>query len=178
MNALTPELVERARGGDARAQSDVLGTVKPVFERFFASRIGRVAEVDDLVQNTLLRVNASFEQIHDPARFKGFAMKAALFELQDYYRGRYTLREQLYDPDLPAGASHDAPAGLALDTERMFASLTPTARTILTLKAQGYKYHEIAEAIESTEAAVKMQVKRAVDRLREFMLLLVLLIAG
>lgn len=179
MDALTPELVGRAREGDARAQSDVLRAVKPVFERFFASRIGRVAEVDDLVQNALLRVHGSFGQIQDPARFKGFAMKAALFELQDYYRGRYTLREQLYDPDLPADASHDAPAGLVLDAERMLAALTPAARQILTLKAQGYKYGEIAETIGSTEAAVKMQVKRATDRLRNMALIaLLLLLAG
>ncbi len=166
MDALTPILVGRARSGDTRAQSDVLRTIKPVFERFFTARIGRVAEVDDLVQNALLRLHGSFDRIQDPARFKGFAMKAALFELQDYYRGRYTLREQLYDPDLPADTSHDAPAGLEMDAETLLSTLTPHARQILTLKAYGYRYEEIAQMVDSTEAAIKMQVKRATEKLR------------
>jgi RNA polymerase sigma-70 factor (ECF subfamily) len=178
VDALTPDLVGRARDGDARAQTVVLETVKPVFERFFTSRIGPVTEVDDLVQNTLLRVHGSFERIQDPARFKGFAMKAALFELQDYYRGRYTLREQLYDPDLPADTSHDAPAGLEMDAEKLLNALTPKARQILTLKAYGYRYEEIAETIGSTEAAVKMQVKRATEKLRGLMAGLALIAVG
>ncbi len=166
MDALTPELVGRARSGDLSAQSDVLRSIKPVFERFFAARLGRIAEVDDLVQNALLRLHSSFDRVQDPARFKGFAMKAALFELQDYYRGRYTLREQLYDPDLPAGSSHDAPAGLEMDAETLLSTLTPHARQILTLKAHGYRYEEIAQMVDSTEAAIKMQVKRATEKLR------------
>jgi RNA polymerase sigma-70 factor (ECF subfamily) len=39
----------------------------------------------------------------------------------------------------------------------------------MELKLMGYRYEEIADMIDSTEAAVKMQVKRAVERLRDLL---------
>ncbi len=43
------------------------------------------------------------------------------------------------------------------------------------MKALGYRYEEIADMVETTEAAVKMQVKRALPKLRAMLGVLVLL---
>lgn len=167
MQAFDPEAVQRAQDGDEAARTQLLRRLDPVLRRFFTHRIGSRTEVDDLVQNTLLRVHSGLEALQNPERFKAFAMKAAVFELQDFYRGRYTAKEHLYDPDRPpadpAGTEH---AGLRMDLERALESLTPKARRILELREMGYPYKEIAEMVETTEAAVKMQVKRAFERLR------------
>ena len=123
--------------------------------------------VDDLVQNTLLRVHGGLDALKDPERLKAFAMKAALFELHDLYRGRYGPKESLYDPDFPPEAAPSAAeAGAAVDAERALALLTPRARRILELRECGYRYQEIAEMIGTSEAAIKMQVKRAFDKMR------------
>jgi RNA polymerase sigma-70 factor (ECF subfamily) len=45
--------------------------------------------------------------------------------------------------------------------------LTDHARAILELRELGYPYAEIADTLDTTEAAVKMQVKRAFARLRD-----------
>ena len=53
-----------------------------------------------------------------------------------------------------------------MDIERALEVLTPKARRIIELREMGYPYKDIADMVETTEAAVKMQVKRAFERLR------------
>lgn len=162
-----PVLVGQAQAGDRQAREDLFRRLQPLLRAFFIKRIGMKTEVDDLVQNTLLRVHGGLEDLKDVRRLKAFAMKAALFELQDLYRGRYGTKESLYDPEQPPErAELTGAAGAGVDAERALASLTPKARRILELREYGYRYQEIAEMIGTTEAAIKMQVKRAFERMR------------
>ena len=160
--------VERARTGDAAARDTLLAGITPVLRSFFRSRLGGSDDVDDLVQNALVRVHRGFDALQRADRFKAFAMKAALYELQDFYRGRYSSREALFDPDLPTPGSVDADdVALRMDLERALTTLTAHARAILEMRELGYPYAEIAETLGTTEAAVKMQVKRSFARLRD-----------
>jgi RNA polymerase sigma-70 factor (ECF subfamily) len=169
------DLVVRAQAGDDRAREQLLRSLKPVLRAFFVKRIGLKPTVDDLIQNTLLRVHNGLEALKDPNRLKGFAMKAALFELHDLYRGRYGPKEVLYDPEYPLERAErdDVSAGIALDLERALSILTPRARRILELREYGYRYQEIAEMIGTSEAAIKMQVKRAFEKMRNVLTALV-----
>lgn len=168
------ELVNRARNGDSGATEAVLRLVQPILRSFFIGRIGKGPDVDDLVQNTLLRLHRGLPDLNDPSSLKSFAMKAAIFELQDFYRGRYSLKEHLFDPDAPPTEGYvPATEAEAFDVDRIMAALTPHARRILELRAYGYKYDEIGEMVGSSEAAIKMQVKRALDKLRTLFALLV-----
>ena len=175
MAPFDPEVVARAQRGDEDARTRLLAALEPILRAFFTSRIGRGPDVDDLVQNALIRVHRGLDALQQPDRLKAFAMKAALFELQDFYRGRYSAREALYDPDLPpADPRGTESAGLRVDLERAMTVLTDHARRILELRELGYPYAEIAEMLDTTEAAVKMQVKRAFARLRDALTALVL----
>ena len=174
-----PLTVERAQTGDASARDALLAAITPVLRGFFRSRIGAADDVDDLVQNALVRVHRGFDALQRADRFKAFAMKAALYELQDFYRGRYSSREALFDPDLPTPGSVDAPdVALKVDLERALSTLSEHARAILEMRELGYPYTEIAESLGTTEAAVKMQVKRAFARLREVLTLAAVLAAA
>ena len=167
MHPLSPQAVALAQSGDAGARDALFGAIQPVLRSFFFARIGRTPDADDLIQNALIRVHRGLDALENPARLKAFALKAALFELQDFYRGRGQLREALFDPDLPTPGSVDADDGAdRLDLDRALGSLTDHARQILELRELGYPYAEIAETLDTTEAAVKMQVKRAFERLR------------
>jgi RNA polymerase sigma-70 factor (ECF subfamily) len=167
-NALDPANVLRAQAGDARARDAILMHIQPILRGYFIKRIGRQPEVDDLVQNTLLRVHTGLKDLAKPGSLKAFAMKAALYELQDYYRGRYDMKEHLYNPDLPPPAHTEDPTrGAGMDVERALEVLTPHARRIIELREYGYRYKEIAQMVDTTEAAVKMQVKRAFDKMRD-----------
>lgn len=173
------ELVDRARNGDAQAIDDVLTRIQPVLRAFFTSRIGAGADVDDLIQNTLLRLHRGLPELNDPSSLKAFAMKAALFELQDFYRGRYSLKEQLFEPVHPP-VEESVPADEApqFDVERILSAITPHARRILELRAYGYRYEEIGKMVGSSEAAVKMQVKRALDKLKRLFAVVVIALSG
>ncbi len=173
---LSAAAVERARSGDAGARERLLAALQPILRRFFTGRIGTRADVDDLVQNTLVRIHTGLESLHDAERLRGFAMKAALFELHDYYRGRYSAKETLYDPEIPLAGGVEGDAAADLDVDRVLAALPDKARRILELRAYGYRYEEIARMVESTEAAIKMQVKRALEKVRDLLASLVLLV--
>lgn len=163
-------LVARAQAGDQQARERLLLQLEPILRAFFIKRIGVKPEVDDLIQNTLLRVHGGLDDLKNIERLKAFSMKAALFELQDLYRGRYSAKENLYDPEFPPEqVERPAKTGLQVDLERALDQLTPKARRILELRQYGYRYEEIAEMIGSTEAAIKMQVKRAFEKLRKIL---------
>lgn len=167
---LAAESVARARAGDREYEERILARLRPILHTYFIKRIGLKPEVEDLIQNTLIRVHNGLKDLDHPDRFMGFVMKAALYELHDLYRGRYSGREALFDPARPPEYSTDASSsGLSIDAERALRSLTPKARQILELRSYGYRYKEIAEMVDSSEAAIKMQVKRAFERMRRLL---------
>lgn len=174
--SLDTALVDAARDGDQRALNEILLKLERVFRAFFLNRIGARDEVEDLVQNSLLRVSGGIRDLNDSSRLKAFAMKGAFFELQDLYRGRYRAKESLYDPQLSMDAVEDVDAADRLDLERALSQLSDHARRILELREYGYRYEEIAERLDTTEAAVKMQVKRAFEKMREVLAAILLLI--
>lgn len=169
-------LLTRARTGDRQAESALMEGLQPTVRAYFFRRVGDHAELDDLVQNTLLRVFRGINEIKDVERVRAFTLKAALFELQDLYRGRYGSREVTVAEEIAEPAVRPMRSGLNLDIERALATLTPKARRIIELKALGYRYEEIADMVETTEAAVKMQVKRALEKLRTILGILALLV--
>lgn len=162
------QIVEHAQQGDDEAFALLLTRIEPMLRSFFISRIGARSEVDDLVQNTFLRLHRGLPELRDNTRLKSFTMRAAIFELQDYYRGRYGPKEYLFDPDsFQDHADYEEDAGVAVDLNRAFQALSDKARTIMQLREYGFRYEEIARKLDTTEAAVKMQVKRAFEKMRE-----------
>ncbi|HUF09545.1 MAG TPA: sigma-70 family RNA polymerase sigma factor [Rhodothermales bacterium] len=166
----TPEFVDRIQAGDSGAEERLLARLRPILHTYFIKRVGLKPEVEDLIQNTLLRVHRGLSDLQRSDRFMGFAMKAALYELHDLYRGRYGGREVLYDPaDPPKEAAGTTNSAESIDVQRALGTLSPRARQILELREYGYRYKEIADMIHTSEAAVKMQVKRAFERMRRLL---------
>lgn len=175
--AFDPDQVRQAQNGDEQARNELLRRLEPMLRGYFIKRIGPETEVDDLVQNTLVRVHESLDDLQKPGSLKSFAMKAALFELQDYYRGRYDMKERLRDPELPPGRTTDPEDRSAhVDVEKALDALTPKARRIMELREYGYLYREIAQMLDTTEAAVKMQVKRAFETMKEALSVILILV--
>ncbi len=176
-----PERVRAAQNGDERALNALLNALEPILRGYFIKRIGKGPDVDDLVQNALLRVHKGLDDLRKPGSFKSFAMKGALYELQDFYRGRYDMKENLFDPEKPLQRTTKANDSLpGMDVERALEALSPKARRIIELREYGYRYREIAQMIDTTEAAIKMQVKRAFDKMRDALssLLAFIVVAG
>jgi RNA polymerase sigma-70 factor (ECF subfamily) len=175
--AFDPDRVKAAQDGNEQARNGLLRRLEPILRGYFIKRIGAETDVDDLVQNTLVRIHKSLNDLEKPGSLKSFAMKAALFELQDYYRGRYDMKETLQDPDLPLGRTTDPEDRSAhVDVEKALEALTPKARRIMELREYGYLYREIAQMLDTTEAAVKMQVKRAFETMKDALSALLILL--
>jgi len=122
---LSADFIARAKAGDRRCEERMLARLRPIMHTYFIKRIGLRPEVDDLIQNTLLRVHNSLKDLEYPERFMGFAMKAALYELHDLYRGRYSGREVLFDPTVPPEYASDSNVSAnAVDAERASEALS------------------------------------------------------
>ena len=65
-----PATVSRAQAGDAAARDALLAAVTVPIRAFFRSRIGGAPEVDDLVQNALIRVHRGLDALQRTDRFR------------------------------------------------------------------------------------------------------------
>ena len=77
----------RAQNGNGLARNLLFRRLTKVLRSYFRAKVGDQAVVDDLIQCTLLRLHNGLLALEQPDKLKAFAMKAALFELHDYYRG-------------------------------------------------------------------------------------------
>lgn len=89
-------LLERWRGGDSRANSELLGRHYKSLHRFFANKVS--SDIDDLVQQTMLALLASRERFEQRSSFRAYLLSIARFQLYDYYRRCRRVREVIeYD---------------------------------------------------------------------------------
>ena len=55
---------------------------------------------------------------------------------------------------------------MQIDFKKALKNLPEKSQLILKLQSEGYKYSEIAKMLGLSESAVKMQVKRSVEKLQ------------
>jgi RNA polymerase sigma factor (sigma-70 family) len=139
--------------------------------------------VDDLSQETYLRLLKNLTTIREPMKLRSFVAKVALHVTQDYFRGKYREKEEELEPHLlttPASESglghgsretgHDNQTVRKVDLERAMAELPDKARQIILMRAEGHKYEEISAQVGLTVSGVKMQAKRNLEKLKTALL--------
>ena len=167
-------LVAAVRRGEASAFEELyrrqVGTLYGLAYRL----AGRAADAEELVQEAFVRAwenRATFQSSVHLARW----LKRVLVNcwINDLRRRRPGSPNGAGDPledESPATAIPPAPAGLRLDLERALRSLTPRLRAVVTLfDLYGCGHEEIAELLEMTPGAAKVQLHRARTRLREIL---------
>ncbi|MFI1961794.1 sigma-70 family RNA polymerase sigma factor [Streptomyces althioticus] len=122
--------VEAARRGDQRAQDDLVATCLPLVYNVVGRALNGHPDVDDVVQETMLRVLGSLGSLDDPARFRSWLVAVTMNQLRHHWRDHRT--------DPPRSGLHDA-RELA-DPGADFVDLT-----ILRLGLEGQR-REVAEA--------------------------------
>ncbi|WP_028812551.1 sigma-70 family RNA polymerase sigma factor [Streptomyces flavidovirens] len=122
--------VEAARAGDRQAMEDLVAAEMPIVYNIVGRALNGHPDVDDIVQETMLRLVRSLGELRDPARFRSWLVAIAMRCIRDRARARQTapLLSVLADEREPAGAGAD------------FVDLT-----ILRLGLQGQR-QEVAEA--------------------------------
>ncbi|MFI8206138.1 sigma-70 family RNA polymerase sigma factor [Streptomyces sp. NPDC085937] len=122
--------VEAARRGDQRAQDELVAVCLPLVYNVVGRALNGHPDVDDVVQETMLRVLGSLGSLDDPARFRSWLVAVTMNQLGHHWRDHRT--------EPPRSGLHDA-RELA-DPGADFVDLT-----IVRLGLEGQR-REVAEA--------------------------------
>ncbi|MFE2279959.1 sigma-70 family RNA polymerase sigma factor [Streptomyces sp. NPDC059454] len=94
------ETVEAAQRGDARAQDELVAAYLPLVYNIVGRALNGHPDVDDVVQETVLRALAALGSLNDPAGFRSWLVAITMNQLRHHWREHRTA---------PAGTTlHDA----------------------------------------------------------------------
>lgn len=139
---------------------------------FCLRQVGDEAEAADAFQDTFRRLIRARHRYEERGRFKSWLFTLARRACAERARSRSSGPERRLEEDAaptPVARNSD-PSTRAADQDvlqRVLARLTEAQREVLLLaKYEGFSYAEIAEMTDTTEAAVKQRVYRALKKLR------------
>lgn len=153
--------------GDAGAHAALLRALVPLLRSFFGRRLrGAEADVEDLVQETLMAIHTR-RGTYDRARpFVAWAYAVARYKMIDQFRRtRSTVPiEGLEDILIAEGFENACTA--RMDIDRLLGGLSPKqARAIRATRIEGLSTAEAAKAGGLSETDVKVSVHRGLKAL-------------
>ncbi|MET8506958.1 sigma-70 family RNA polymerase sigma factor [Streptomyces sp. NPDC004787] len=175
----TAALVEAARAGDARAGDELARTCLPLVYNVVGRALDGHADVDDVVQETMVRALDGLPALRDPARFRSWLVAIAMNRI----RHRWHERQRAPLPGLERVAALADPAGdftgltilrLGLTGQRREVAeatrwLDETDREVLSLwwleAAGDLSRAELAEALGVPPGHAAVRVQRMKERL-------------
>jgi RNA polymerase sigma-70 factor (ECF subfamily) len=160
-------LMLRALGGDGAAYRALLQRLQGHLRAYFARRLGRASEAEDLLQETLIAMH-SRRETYDPSRpFTAWVYAIARYKLIDHFRRtRRRAEDPLDDPDMLFSAADAQAVEARLDVTRLLGRLPErTQRLIRDVKIEGLSTAEAAARHGMTESAVKVGVHRGLKTL-------------
>lgn len=150
--------------GDAAAQTELLRALGGYLRAYFGRRVGGgAAEVEDLVQDTLIAIHFK-GRTYDPARpFLHWAYSVARYKLIDHYRRRGARPEAPIEAAEALFAHDDLEARTASqDLAKLLDTLPVRQRTLLRdVKITGLSIREAADRAGMSESAGKVSIHRA-----------------
>jgi RNA polymerase sigma-70 factor (ECF subfamily) len=162
--------------GDHHALETLLARHKDDLTRILWRFTRRRADLEDLVQDALLRIVRGLPGWRDNKPFPHWIRRIAANVGRDYYRRGTTARRWIADHDPDDGEpEHEAtepsadPAARAASAEVMdyLAQLPPDDRTLLTLHyLEGWDFEEIGRLLGWSAPVTKVRAFRARRRLR------------
>ncbi|HQN51413.1 MAG TPA: sigma-70 family RNA polymerase sigma factor [Phenylobacterium sp.] len=165
-------LMLRGQAGDAAAWRELLALLSVRLRMFFARRLDGGADVEDLVQETLLAVHRR-RMTYDPAQpFTAWAHAIAKYKLIDHWRRNRSRRHEPLDDlaDFLAAPETEAPETRG-DLDRVLAHLPDRQQKLVRdVKLQGLSLAEAGARAGISEGAAKVALHRALKALTEFAL--------
>lgn len=167
-------LVERARGGDRAAQNALVERYYNDCWRYAFRLLGDRADAEDAVQETFMRAIAALPRYADQARFRGWLFTILVNQCRNLAvsRARRALRFTPLTTDTDAQTPDESgqPADDHDSFTRALSVLEPLQREAILLRfGEELGYAEMARLTGASESALKMRVKRGVERMRALM---------
>lgn len=144
-------------------QSFYAATARPL-RAYVARTLGDFGQVDDIVQESFLRLLRMQDAPEDAEQLRKLAFRIASNLMADEWRRRR--RSPAASEDAPEPPSHDADSSLRLDMTRVFRQLTPQQRQMMWLSyVEGADHREIAAALGLREGSIRVLLHRARKKL-------------
>jgi RNA polymerase sigma-70 factor (ECF subfamily) len=166
-------LLERYRGGDERAATELVERHAQALARFAVS-LGEREDVEELVQDTFVRAFGALDAFRGESSLRTWLFTIERRLILDRRRS-LARRHARYDAgEAEAATEHTAlDAVVAEETEarlqRALGRLSPLQREVFVLRvAEGRSYREIAEIAGTTEGAARVHYHNAMRAMKEF----------
>lgn len=152
-------------GGDALAHRLLLRALVPLLQAFYRRRVAD-ADVDDLVQDTLIAVHTRRETFDRDRPFTAWLYAIARYRAIDHYRRRrQTVAIEDVETILVAEGFEEA-ANARMDVDTLLLTLSPKqARAIRDTHVDGKSVAEAAAGAGIGESDVKVSVHRGLKAL-------------
>ncbi len=100
---LDVQTVIAAQAGDAQALDSLVSSYLPLVYNIVGRALNGHADVDDVVQETMLRAVRGVGDLRDPAAFRSWLVAVAIRQMRDHYRARQAapvadLSDEVADP--------------------------------------------------------------------------------
>jgi RNA polymerase sigma-70 factor, ECF subfamily len=166
--------MERHACGDDAAFAIVFDAVAPFIARYARRVLGNAAAADDIVQQTLLRMNRARGDFLPGAQVLPWAHAIAHNVIFNHLRQRKREDQLMRRVELAASAAFVAAPDEQLLAEEaqaamraIFATMPQAQRdTYLMMRRDGLTLAETARRLKTTVIAVKLRMHRAMARLR------------
>ncbi len=164
-------LMKRVGIGEDAALAELIDRWKNPLVNFFYRSLQSLEQSEDLAQMVYIRLYRAAPKYEATAKFSTFMFHIARRLLINEYRRRQRKPLESVDPATLAMKESTSSDFQVMEIEEAFnqalEGLPENQRTaILLLKQQELSYKEIAEAMESTESAVKTWIFRARKHLK------------
>ena len=160
-------LMVRSLGGDSAAYAVLLRRLGDHLRAYYLRRLGRAADAEDLLQETLIAMHTRRSTYDVTRPFTAWVHAIARYKLIDYYRRtKRRAEDPLDDPDILFGMQDANATEAQLDVERLLNRLPQkTQRLIRDVKIEGLSTAEAAARHGMSESAVKVGVHRGLKAL-------------
>ena len=166
------ELIARTRAGDPDAFGALVSRYYDACWRFAYHMLGERADAEDVVQESFLRAYLAIGRYDERDQFRGWLFRILTNQCRNALtsrgrRSRRFVQDEVAIERAAAPLAAIAPGVEDAALSRALSQLDPTQREALLLKyAEGLEYTEMSAMTGVGESALKMRVKRGVERLR------------
>ena len=162
------DLIARARGKDVEAFNLFVSRWEKRVFNYLLRLVRSREDALDLSQDVFLKAYQNLGKLEDPERFGPWLFRIAHNEAFSFFRGRHP------EDELPAESAPSPsrfrmyPAELSVAVEAALGRLSADQREAVVLKVyEGFKFEEIAEALDCPVSTVKSRLYTALDVLKE-----------
>lgn len=164
------DLVRRARGGDVEGYNLLVSRWEKRLYNYLLRLVGNREDAMDLTQEVFLKAYQNLGKLEDAGRFGPWLFRIAHNEAFSLLRRRRPESDTDSELAREALSYRMYPVEMSIAVERALNSLSPEQREAVILKIyQGWKFEEMAEALDCPVSTVKSRLYTALDRLKEML---------